>query len=280
MAVEVLENPGVGAGTRVSTPKTYINIKDVTVRYRPDLPTAVENLNIEVRQGEFMCIVGPSGCGKSTLLNVLSGLLRPTTGEVLIGGKELYTEQKRHSTQIGYVFQDHRLLPWRTVRQNLEITLQAAKVPKEEQWPRIQRYLKLVQIEEFANTWPLRLSGGQRQRVALVRALVIEPAFIIMDEPLSTLDEVTSRTMRTEILDIWAKTGKTVIFVTHSVREAVYLADRIVVLTKSPGRLLDILDIDVPRPRNPESMRIAEIEAEMMQLVTTHWGIESVDCAE
>ncbi len=276
MTQGTIETPGANGGAAPAPAPPYIEIRDVSVQYRPDLPPALVDLDLTITEGEFVCIVGPSGCGKSTLMNALSGLLPPTKGQVRINGQSLYSGRRGHSMAVGYVFQDHRLLPWRTVRQNLEITLQAAGVPEAERQRRIERYLKMLQIEEFADTWPMRLSGGQRQRVAIARALVIEPAFIIMDEPLSTLDEVTSRTMRAELLDIWAKTGKTIIFVTHSVREAVFLADRIVVLTRTPGRLLTIVEIDVPRPRSPEGLRIAEIEGEMIQLAFTHWGIESL----
>lgn len=271
-----IATPGANGGAVPAWAEPYIEIQNVSVRYGPDQPPVLVDLDLTVAEGEFVCIVGPSGCGKSTLMHTLSGLHPPTKGQVSINGQSLYSGGSGRSMAVGYVFQDHRLLPWRTVRQNLEITLQAAGVSKVEQQLRIERYLKMLQVEEFAGAWPMRLSGGQRQRVAIARALAIEPAFILMDEPFSGLDEVTARTMRQELLDVWTKTGKTIVFVTHSVREAVFLADKVVVLTRGPGRLLTIVDVDVPRPRSPEGLRIAEIEAELVQLAFTHWGIESL----
>lgn len=254
--------------------KPFIEIRNLSVRYTADRPLALVDLDLTLTEGEFVCIVGPSGCGKSTLMHVLSGLLAPAAGDVRIAGENLYAGGRGHDLRVGYVFQDHRLLPWRTVRQNLEIALRASKVPKAEQRGRIERYLKMLQIEDFVDAWPMRLSGGQRQRVSIARALAIDPTFMLMDEPYSTLDEVTARTMRTELLDIWAETAKTVIFVTHSIREAVFLADRVIVLTRGPGRILTELHVDVRRPRLYEDIRIAELEAEIIELALTHWGID------
>lgn len=179
---------------------------------------------MSVGEGDFVAFLGPSGCGKSTLLQVVSGLLHPLSGEVRVTGHHIGSKAKREDDiRVGYVFQDHRLLPWRTVRQNIELVLAAAKVPKIEWEMRVARYLRMLHIERFADSWPMRLSGGQRQRVSIARALALDPAVVLMDEPFSTLDEVTGRTMRQQLVELWAESGKTIIFVTHSIREALYL---------------------------------------------------------
>jgi NitT/TauT family transport system ATP-binding protein len=255
-------------GVRAASAEPLIRIDGLAVHYTPEVP-AVEDLTFDVAPGEFVALVGPSGCGKSTLMHVISGLMQPSRGTVSIGATG---EAQR---RIGYVFQDHRLLPWRTVRQNLQIALQAAGFPKERWDGLIADALAMLQIEQFADQWPLRLSGGQRQRVAIARALVIEPIFMLMDEPYSTLDEVTARTMRQELLRVWAETGKTIVFVTHSIREAAFLADRVVVLTRGPGRVLEIVDVDVPRPRDYESGELTRVEQRIVELALVHWGLQS-----
>jgi NitT/TauT family transport system ATP-binding protein len=175
---------------------------------------------------------------------------------------------------IGYVFQEHRLLPWRTVAQNLEIVLSAALVPKKEWAPRISRYLHMLEIEPFRDAWPMRLSGGQRQRVSIARALAIHPAVVLMDEPFSTLDEVTARTMRQELLEVWEQSQRTIVFVTHSIREALFLADRIVILTRGPAEVLDVIEVGLPRPRQYEDPRLTEREAAIVDNVMQPWGYE------
>lgn len=253
--------------------ESFIEIEDLVVRYSPE-SLALDGLSLSVDEGEFVCICGPSGCGKSTLMNVLSRLLPPTSGTVTIAGHDVYGTQGEVPVRVGYVFQDHRLLPWRTVRDNLEITLTSAGIGKDVWDERIHGVLEMLQIEEFADAWPLRLSGGQRQRAAIARALVIEPDFMLMDEPYSTLDEVTGRTLRRELLDIWSETGKTIVFVTHSIREAVYLGDRVVLLTPGPGRLLDSFDITVERPRDYEGVELTRVEQRVIDVAVSGWGLE------
>jgi NitT/TauT family transport system ATP-binding protein len=172
----------------------------------------------------------------------------------------------------GYVFQDARLLPWRTVRQNITLALKAAGKPESEWNGIVESSLRMLRLEDYAEAWPLKLSGGQRHRVAIARALAIEPQFVLMDEPFSTLDEVTARFLRKELLDVWERTGKTIVFVTHSIREAVYLADDIFLMTKGPGKVFDKLHIDVPRPRLYEDPKLTEIEGAVVQTVLSRWG--------
>jgi NitT/TauT family transport system ATP-binding protein len=246
-----------------------IRIDGLAVHYTPETP-AVADLTFDVQPGEFACIVGPSGCGKSTLMHVISGLMQASRGSVTVEGVAV----GRDGARVGYVFQDHRLLPWRTVRQNLRIALEAAGLPRDRWDELIRDALRMLQIEDFEDQWPLRLSGGQRQRVAIARALVIEPTFMLMDEPYSTLDEVTARTMRQELLRVWEETGKTIVFVTHSIREAVYLADRVIVLTRGPARVLEIVDVPVQRPRDYESTELTRVEQQIIQTALVHWGLQ------
>jgi NitT/TauT family transport system ATP-binding protein len=254
-----------------------IRVDDLSVSYG-NVP-AISDLAFNVRRGEIVCVVGPSGCGKSTMLNVLSGLLPPTHGSVSVNDQVLY-RSGQPLPRLGYVFQTHRLLPWRTVRQNLELVLAAAGIPKAEWDGRIRSLLDVLQISRFIDSWPMRLSGGQRLRASIARALVIEPSYILMDEPFSTLDEVTARTMRHELSSIVARTRSTVIFVTHSIREAVFLADRLIILTRSPARVFEEKVVDIERPRLYEDSRIGQIEAEVVERVLDAWGLDDRKRAE
>lgn len=255
----------------VSGAVPQISVRDIEITY-PNGAVAVENINLDVRQGEFLAILGPSGCGKSTLLQAVAGLLEPSHGEISIGGESVTGRKNAHLPSIGYVFQEHRLLPWRTVRQNVEIVLAAGGVPKAEWQARTERYLSMLQIAHLANRWPMQLSGGQRQRASISRALALEPSVVLMDEPFGTLDEVTARTMRSELLDVWERTDKTFVFVTHSIREALFLADRVAVFTRGPAKLIEIIDVKLPRPRDYDSRELAAIEGEVVSRVLDVWG--------
>lgn len=247
-----------------------LSVKSVGVTYGDR--EAIRNHTFDIRKGEFIAIVGPSGCGKSTMLNVLSGLLPPTVGYVSVEDKKLYGPEHQ-DPRLGYVFQAHRLLPWRTVKQNLELVLASTSIPKERWDADIDQMLDILQIKPFKNAWPMKMSGGQRQRVSIARALLVQPSFILMDEPLATLDEVTARTLRQELTTIWERTGQTIIFVTHSLREAVYLADRILILSRGPSSVF--LDYKVPlaRPRPYEDPQIGQIESELIEKVLVPWGL-------
>lgn len=239
--------------------------------------TVFSDVDMKIEPGEFVCILGPSGCGKSTLLSILSGLKEPTGGSVEIGGSGVGTD---NGPRMGFVFQDPRLLPWRTVSENIQFALKSAGVPKESHRGIIDKFLKLLHIETLADAWPLAISGGQRQRVSLARALAIDPALVLMDEPFSTLDEVTARTLREELLRVWEETGKTIIFVTHSIREAVLLADRIFIFAANPGRLYKTIEVDAPRPRGYEDAKLTEIEASIVKDVLSVWELKPKETAD
>lgn len=259
---------------------SFIHVDNLSYWYRDSdnkaLATpAISEASLSIAKGEFACILGPSGCGKSTLLTVLSGLSAPQEGLVSVNGEVLYQDGKRVAKEMprcGYVFQDARLLPWRTVRQNITLALKAADIPQSEWGGIVEANLKMLRLQDFADAWPLKLSGGQRHRVAIARALAVQPQFVLMDEPFSTLDEVTARFLRKELLDVWERTGKTIVFVTHSIREAVFLADDVFLMTKGPGKVFDKLHIEVPRPRLYEDPKLTEIEGALVETVLERWG--------
>jgi NitT/TauT family transport system ATP-binding protein len=259
------------AGTR-----DYIRVEGLRVSYDRE-NTAIEDLDMVVGKGEFVAVLGPSGCGKSTLLHVMAGLLRPDAGRIDIGGRPAGGAADGESPRIGYVFQDHRLLPWRTVGQNLSTVLRAAEVNPDEIDERIDRYLEMLHVERFRDTWPMRLSGGQRQRVSIARALAVHPAVVLMDEPFSTLDEVTARVMRQQLAELWQESGQTIVFVTHSIREALFLADRIYILTRGPARVFDVATVPLDRPRGYEDPRLTELEGQIVARVMEVWGYGAVD---
>lgn len=206
---------------------------------------AIRQLDLTVRQGEFLAIVGPSGCGKSTFLDMLAGLAQPSSGEIFIDGK-LITGP---ALDRGIVLQGYALFPWRTVRQNVEFGLEIKKIPAKDRKEISQRYIDLVGLQNFEDRYPHELSGGMKQRVAIARALAYDPEVLLMDEPFAALDAQTRETLQDELLQIWEKTKKTIVFVTHAIDEAVFLADRVAVMTANPGTLKEIVAINLPRPR-------------------------------
>ncbi|MDR1062154.1 MAG: ABC transporter ATP-binding protein [Clostridiales bacterium] len=212
---------------------------------------ALSGFSLTVREGEFAAVVGPSGCGKSTLLDILVGLAKADGGEVLIDGKPI----RGPSLDRGIVLQGYALFPWRSVRKNIEFGLEIKRVPKKERGAASDRFIRLVGLEGFENHYPYELSGGMQQRVAIARALAYDPEVLLMDEPFAAVDAQTRETMQDELLSIWEKTGKTVIFVTHSIEEAVGLADRVAVVSKSPGRIKEVVDVNLPRPRRVSQVR-------------------------
>jgi ABC-type nitrate/sulfonate/bicarbonate transport system ATPase subunit len=224
--------------------------------------TVIDGLNVAVEHGSLLSILGPSGCGKSTLLNMINGLDDVTSGRILINGHTV-SVRSRSAVRIGVVFQEPRLLPWRTVRDNVRLPLDELDVPRAEADRRVQRYLDLVGLGEFGDYYPLRLSGGMQQRVSLARGLAIEPDLLLADEPFSALDEITARKLRQEFTDIWRATGRTVLFVTHNIREAVFLSTRMLVVTARPCTTHMDIAIDVPYPRVPEDDRLFEIEKQV-----------------
>jgi NitT/TauT family transport system ATP-binding protein len=221
---------------------------------------ALDNINLKVSPGEFVCIVGPSGCGKSTLLHLIAGLQSPTSGTVLMDDKPI----EGPGTDRILIFQELGLFPWLTVGENVEFGMKMKGTPKAERQERIKHYLRLVHLSQFKDSYTHQLSGGMRQRVALARALATEPDVLLMDEPFAALDAQTRDLLHDELERIWAETGRTIIFVTHNVREAVRLGDRVVLLTFRPGRVKREFRIDLPRPRHLEDMTVAKTAGEVL----------------
>jgi NitT/TauT family transport system ATP-binding protein len=212
---------------------------------------ALSRINLSVGRGEFVSLIGPSGCGKSTLLRIVGDLLSPSNGTVTVNGKP--ARQARLDRDYGMVFQAPVLFDWRTVRQNVELPLEILRRPKAEREAKARDMLELVELGTFGGHRPWQLSGGMQQRVAIARALALDPAILLMDEPFGALDEMTRERMNLELLRIWDRTGTTVIFVTHSIPEAVFLSTRVVVMSARPGRITDLIEVDLPRERNVET---------------------------
>ncbi len=211
---------------------------------------ALRDVNLDIKKGEFISLLGPSGCGKTTLLRIIADLLQPTDGTVRINGmtpREIRLQQK-----FGIVFQSPVLLDWRTVKKNIELPLEIMDYDPKKLSARSDKMLELVGLTKFAGHYPKQLSGGMQQRVGIARALGMEPELLLMDEPFSALDEFTKEKLHMDLMDIWSKTNKTIIFVTHNIQEAVLLSDRICVLSPHPGRLSAVIDVDIERPRRLE----------------------------
>jgi NitT/TauT family transport system ATP-binding protein len=209
--------------------------------------TALSKVNLQIRQGEFVSLIGPSGCGKTTLLRMIADLERPTAGQIVVNG--VSPELARVQRAYGYVFQAPALYPWRTVERNVMLPLEIMGVPGDERRARARRYLELVDLSGFERRFPWQLSGGMQQRASIARALSFDPALLLMDEPFGALDEIVRDRLNEQLLQLWAKTGKTVVFVTHSIPEAVFLSTRIVVMSPRPGRIIDVIDCNFPRER-------------------------------
>jgi NitT/TauT family transport system ATP-binding protein len=224
---------------------------------------ALQNVDLDIAPGEFFVIVGPSGCGKTTLLRVLQGLTSPTHGRILVGGKPVIGP----GTDRGFVFQQDALYPWRSVLRNVGFGLELQAIPKAEARARALAMIDLVGLKGFENHYPHELSGGMRQRVNLARALAIEPAILLMDEPFAALDALTRETMQHELLRIAAAAGTTVIFITHQIDESVYLGDRVAVFATRPGRLQEIIPIDLPRPRPAGIKQSPEFQSHVARIV-------------
>jgi len=213
------------------------------------LVVAIEQLDLHIASREVVAIVGQTGCGKSTFFDLMIGLEQPTAGSIVIGGKTPYGDFDHFRGQIATVFQQDRLLPWRSALDNVQLPLELMGVPDEERRDRSMAWLKRLGLESFANAYPRELSGGMRQRVAIARCLVQEPRVLLMDEPFAALDEQTRTRMGSELLQIWEKSGGTVVFVTHGLTEAIYLADTVFVMGTRPGRIIERITVPLPRPR-------------------------------
>jgi NitT/TauT family transport system ATP-binding protein len=223
---------------------------------------ALSNVSLQIADGEFVSFIGPSGCGKTTMLRVIADLQQPTSGTLLVNG--MTAEQARLARRYGYVFQAPALFPWRTIEKNLKLPLEIMGFSASEQQQRAARYLALVNLTGFERKFPWQLSGGMQQRVSIARALSFDPALLLMDEPFGALDEIVRDHLNEQLLQLWDKTGKTVLFVTHSIPEAVFLSTKIVVMSPRPGRIIDIIDCNFPRQRTleiretPEFLKIAQ----------------------
>lgn len=241
-------------GQTGSAAQLVISVRDLSMIYKARVgeTVALQNASLEVRAGEFISLIGPSGCGKTTLLRLIADLIEPTSGELRVAGKT--PKEAREAREYGYVFQAPVLYEWRTVIKNVELPLEIMRFPRAERRERAARLLKLVGLQDFHQRYPFQLSGGMQQRVSIARALAFDPKLLLMDEPFGALDEITREAMNDELLRIWGETHKTVVFVTHSIPEAVFLSSRIVVMTPRPGKIERIIDVDLPYPRD-ESVR-------------------------
>ncbi len=242
----------------------HIEVRDVSLVYNTPAGrvAGVERASFDIEQSEFLCLVGPSGCGTSTLLNIIAGFLAPTAGQVLIGGKPI----AGHGMDRGIVFQDFaQLFPWRTALGNVAFGLEMKGVPKAEREKISLEQLQLVKLEKFAHAYPHHLSGGMQQRVAIARALAYNPSVLLMDEPFAALDAMTRDDMQRLLSEVWRETRKTLIYVTHNVAEAVYLADRVVVMTPHPGTVRTQVPIGLARPRDPLSVEFLHYQKELLR---------------
>ncbi|MCP1614689.1 NitT/TauT family transport system ATP-binding protein [Azospirillum lipoferum] len=224
---------------------------------------ALQNIDLDIRKGEFVCLLGPSGCGKSTLLNAVAGFQPPTKGTVTVDGRSI-TEP---GPDRGMVFQEYALFPWMTVAQNVAFGLEIKGMSKAAIAEKVEWLLQKLHLQDFRNRFPKDLSGGMRQRVAIARVLALDSPILLMDEPFGALDALTRRTLQDELLRIWEEVGKTILFVTHSIEESIYLADRIIVMTYRPGTIKRDVAVDMPRPRDGSAPEFNRLKRELSQMV-------------
>ena len=233
------------AGEERVTKLKIDNVKKIYQTRKGEM-TALNGVNLDIKENEFICVVGPSGCGKSTLLNIIAGLDTPTSGAVYIDGKKI----EGTGTERGVVFQQYALFPWLTVLKNVMFGLKLQGKSDAEAKEIAMKYIKMVQLEDFVNHYPKELSGGMKQRVAIARAYAVKPEVLLMDEPFGALDAQTRTQLQTELLKTWQEENKTCFFVTHDIEEAIVLASRVVIMSARPGRIKEIIDIDIPHPRD------------------------------
>jgi len=246
--------------------RSKVSIQNLTMSYylKDRVVTALKDINLEIADGEFLVVVGLSGCGKTTLLNILAGFIKPTAGEILLDGAPIAQAGLMNR---GVVFQEYALFPWRTALQNVEFGLEMKGVDRKKRREIALKYLDLVHLTKFTGIYPHHLSGGMKQRVAVARAYAYEPEFMLMDEPFGALDAQTRESLQALTVEVWQKTRKTIFYVTHNIGEAVYLADRIIVLTGQPGRIHREIRVDLPRPRDPFDPRCVELEHDTTRAV-------------
>lgn len=225
---------------------------------------ALNGVNLDIMENEFICVVGPSGCGKSTLLNIIAGLLEPTSGAVYCDGNKV----EGTGTERGVVFQQYALFPWMTVKKNVMFGLKLQGIKGKEAEEKAMKYIKMVQLEDFLDHYPKELSGGMKQRVAIARAYAVNPSVLLMDEPFGALDAQTRTQLQSELLETWEKEQKTCFFITHDVDEAIILAQKVIIMSARPGRIKEIVDIDIPYPRTQET----KMSPEFLELKNHIWG--------
>ena len=262
----------------MSEQTAVVRLADVTKQFGKDGVTALQEVDLEIKPGEFISLIGPSGCGKSTLLRVVGDLIQPSSGTVEVNGKS--AARARADRDYGIVFQDSVLFEWRTVAKNIGLPLELAGWSREKRKARVQEMLDLVELSGFESHHPWQLSGGMQQRVSIARALSFDPALLLMDEPFGALDEMTRERLNLELLRIWEGSGSTVIFVTHSISEAVFLSTRVVVMSPRPGRITGIVDIDLPQPRTSrtrEEPRFAELIRDVRRTLRAGGGFDVDD---
>ncbi|MEG2017694.1 MAG: ABC transporter ATP-binding protein [Clostridium sp.] len=245
---------------------TLKNVRKEFITGKGNKVAALGNVNLSVPESEFVCILGPSGCGKSTMLRIIAGLESATEGEVIYRGKPITGAHK----EIGMVFQNYSLMPWLNVRDNIALGLNFAGIGKKERLEQAEYYMEMIHMQEFAKAFPYELSGGMQQRVAIARALANDPDVLLMDEPFGALDAYTRIVLQQELLSIWEKHKKTILFVTHSVDEAIYLSDRVVFMAPKPSRIEKEFLIDMSRIRQRNNPRYGELTEEMLSLFEKH----------
>jgi NitT/TauT family transport system ATP-binding protein len=256
--------------------ENVVRLEGVTKQFGKDGVTALQDVDLTIGPGEFISLIGPSGCGKSTLLRVVGDLIKPTSGVVEVNGKPAH--RARVDRDYGIVFQDSVLFDWRTVAKNISLPLELAGWSRERRRERVREMLELVELTGFEGHHPWQLSGGMQQRVSIARALSFDPALLLMDEPFGALDEMTRERLNLELLRIWQASGSTVIFVTHSISEAVFLSTRVVVMSPRPGRITGIVDVDLPQPRTirtREEPRFAELIRDVRRTLRAGGGFEA-----
>jgi NitT/TauT family transport system ATP-binding protein len=265
----------------MSTPDAVVSARGISKTFGKGGVTALQDIDLEVGRGEFISLIGPSGCGKSTLLRVIGDLVEPTGGEILVNGKPAH--RARLDRDYGIVFQAAVLYDWRTVAKNIALPLELGGWSRVGRTERVREMVELVELEGFEKHYPWQLSGGMQQRVSIARALSFSPALLLMDEPFGALDEMTRERLNLELLRIWAETGSTVIFVTHSISEAVFLSTRVVVMSARPGRITAVVPIDLPQPRTAdtrEEPRFFELVTEVREQLHASGADEIVPEAE
>jgi NitT/TauT family transport system ATP-binding protein len=248
-----------------------IRFSGVEKRFTTDKRTVpvIDRTDLSIRGGEFLVLLGPSGCGKTTMLRMIAGLIRPSSGAIAIGSHDLWLGEQRNSAitrELGVVFQDHNLFPWYSVENNISLPLKLRGVDKKARLVKARELCELVGISGFETAWPRQLSGGMRQRAAIARALSYDPHILLMDEPFGALDAITRDQLNLELQRVWLRQGCTVVFVTHSIPEAIFLGDRVLLLSPRPGRIDTIVDVPFPRPRPTSIQVLAEFQAIVQRL--------------